>query len=106
MRCVKNNFSSSSRPCYGCLQNARRGGSTDALERSQLGAEAAALIGFLGPEKLPLNWASRIGEMTDEEMHAFVDDPSKQEFQRKAMEVQLALNVTTEEIRSLLEKRI
>jgi hypothetical protein len=85
------------------LQNARRAGSTDPLERDQLGAEAAALIGLLGPERLPMNWENRVGKnQSEDEMRAFVADASKQEFLRRAVEVQLALNTTTAQIRAIL----
>lgn len=86
------------------LQNARRGGSTDKLERNQLGAEAAALIGLLGPERLPMNWEGRVGQ-NEEELRAFLIDTSKKEFLRRAVEVQLALNSTTAEIRAILDDK-
>lgn len=86
------------------LENERRGGSADKLERDQLGAEAAALIGLLGPDRLPMNWQGRVGQ-NEEELRAFLIDTSKQEFLRRAVEVQLALNSTTAEIRAILDNK-
>jgi len=83
------------------LENARHGGSTDALRRADLGAEAAAIIGLFGPERLPLNWANRVAK-TPDELREFVKDDTNQEFVRHSVEVQLALAEVTEEIRTLL----
>ncbi|WBM80674.1 hypothetical protein KIV56_04555 [Cryobacterium breve] len=84
------------------LENARHGGSTDDLKRADLGAEAGALIGLFGPDRLPLNWANRVAK-TSEELEAFAADESKQPFLRYAVEVQLALEEVTTQIRELLE---
>ena len=47
------------------LENQNRGGSTDYLERKQLGGEAMALVGLIGPERLPRLWKRRIGHDND-----------------------------------------
>jgi hypothetical protein len=83
------------------LENARHGGSTDALKRADLGAEAGAIIGLFGPDRLPLNWANRVAQ-SPEELRAFVTDETKQPFLRRSVEVQLALEKVTTEIRELL----
>jgi hypothetical protein len=83
------------------LQNARHGGSTDPLKRADLGAEAGAIIGLFGPERLPLNWANRVAK-TNEELKEFVEDDTNKELLRHSVEVQLALAEVTEEIRALL----
>lgn len=63
------------------FENARHGGSTDALRRADLGAEAEAIIGLFGPERLPLNWANRVAK-TPDELREFVKDDTNQEFVR------------------------
>lgn len=83
------------------LENARHGGSTDTLKSADLGAEAGALIGLFGADRLPLNWASRVAQ-TPEELRAFVADESCHAFLRNSVEIQLALEGVTAEIRELL----
>ena len=65
--------------------------------------EAGALIGFIGPDRLPLNWANRVAQ-TPDELRAFAADESNQAFLRYSVEVQLALAEVTAEIRELLSK--
>lgn len=81
-------------------QNLRRGGSDDTQKSRDMGAEAGAIIGAIGPERLPRNWENRI-EKTEEELRAFVADESKEDWLRRAVEAQLALMEVTEEIRQL-----
>jgi len=83
------------------LENSRHGGSADPLKRADLGAEAGAIIGLFGPERLPLNWANRVAK-TNEELKEFVEDDTNKEFLRHSVEVQLALAEVTEGIRVLL----
>jgi len=85
------------------LQNLRRGGHTDESAIRDMGAEAGALIGAIGQDKLPRNWEKRIGK-TDEELLAYVDNEEKPEWQRRAVEVQIALNEVTREIRERIVK--
>lgn len=80
--------------------NLQRGGSNDVQKSRDRGAEAGAIIGAIGPERLPHNWEKRI-EKTEEELRAFVADESKEDWLRRAVEAQLALMEVTEEIRQL-----
>lgn len=88
------------------LENQNRGGSTDDLERKRLGAEAMAIVGLIGPERLPRLWERRIGH-DDEGLRAKLDDDEKMtpEFLKWAIEVQLALNEVVEEIRKSVNRK-
>ncbi|TAP25925.1 hypothetical protein [Arthrobacter sp. S41] len=79
----------------------RRGGHVDKEKSTDMGAEAAALVGALGAERLPKNWLGAV-DRDDAGLRAFVDDESNEEWKRKAVEVQLALNAVTAEIQELL----
>ena len=79
----------------------RRGGHVDKEKSKDMGAEAAALVGALGAERLPKNWLGAV-ERDDAGLRAFLDDESNEEWQRKAVEVQLALNAVTAEMQELL----
>lgn len=83
------------------LENLRRGGHTDPDKIKDMGAEAAAIIGVVGPGRLPLNWESRIAQ-TGEELRKLVDDANEPEWLRRAAEAQVALNEVTQEIRERL----
>jgi hypothetical protein len=84
------------------LENLRRGGSTDALERSRMGGEAAGIIGMMGPERLPMNWAGRVLDERAPSLEEFIADESRPEWQRRGVEVQIELNRVTDEIRQRL----
>jgi hypothetical protein len=88
------------------LENANRGGSTDDLERKRLGAEAMALVGLIGPERLPRLWQRRIGH-SDDELRSKLDDDEKTtpEFLKWAIETQLAVNEVVDEIRTTLNRK-
>lgn len=86
------------------LENARRGGSTDPLERARLGGEAAGIIGLIGPERLPRNWANRITSAEDPSLDEHLDDATAPEWQKNAIEVQRALDEVTAEIRREIAK--
>lgn len=81
-------------------QNLARGGSTDALERAQMGAEALAIVGMIGPEKLPLYWAQHV-EMSDEDMLKFAEEEDTPEWVRWSIEAKVALSRTLQEIKDL-----
>lgn len=81
-------------------QNLQRGGSNDTQKSRDMGAEAGAIVGAIGPERLPQNWEKRI-EKTEEELRAFVADEANEDWLRRAVEAQLALMEVTEEIRQL-----
>ena len=85
------------------LQNHNRGGSTDALERKQMGAEAQAIIGMLGPDLLPQLWDRRIG-VEEEKLREMLADDTTQEFKKWQYETQLAMNATTARIRALIDR--
>ncbi|WP_349426854.1 hypothetical protein [Microbacterium sp. LWS13-1.2] len=55
--------------------NNNRGGSTDPLERAQLGAEALALTTVVGPRWVPRQWERVTNGKTLEEMAAKLDAP-------------------------------
>jgi hypothetical protein len=82
-------------------QNLRRGGHEDTGISKDMGAEAGALIGAIGPERLPTNWDKRVAQ-TPEELRAFVQDETKQDWLRRAVEAQLALMAVSEELRVLI----
>lgn len=44
------------------LQNLKRGGHTDSAISKDMGAEAGAIIGALGPERLPMNWDKQVAK--------------------------------------------
>lgn len=86
------------------LQNLRRGGHTDEDKIKDMGAEAGAIIGAIGPDRLPRNWEARVAQ-THEELRVFMDDPSKPEWLRRSVEAQVALNEVTQEIRERLARQ-
>lgn len=85
--------------------NLRRGGSNDEQKRRDMGAEAAALIGAIGPGRLPMNWANRIGK-DDDELREFVEDESNLDWLRRSVEAQRALNAVVAELRELQESEL
>lgn len=54
-------------------QYLNRGGSTDALERAQMSAEALTLVGVLNPERVPELWDRKVGG--DDRLRAAFVDP-------------------------------
>ena len=86
------------------LENARRGGSSDPVERARLGAEAAGIIGLIGPERLPRNWEGRVTSSDDPSLEDYLEDDSTPEWQKRAIEVQFALDQVTAQIRSEIAK--
>ena len=83
------------------LQNLRRGGHTDSAISKDMGAEAGAIIGAIGPERLPRNWEARIAK-TDAELRDFIEDEKEPEWLRRSVEAQVALNEVSQEIRERL----
>jgi hypothetical protein len=78
--------------------NLARGGHTDPVIVKDMGAEALALTALLGPDRVPHMWSERVGK-SDEEMQAFVDDPSNERWLRWAAEAERAMNRIAQEIR-------
>lgn len=73
------------------LENNNRGGSTDAIERAQLGAEALTMIGILGRGRVPRQWARRV-DRDDDGLSDLLADPDLPDFKKDAVETQLAVN--------------
>jgi hypothetical protein len=67
-------------------ENLQRGGSTDPQESTRMGSEARALLGALGPERLPLAYAEYTA-LAGDELRAHIDDESREEWKRCANEV-------------------
>lgn len=74
-------------------ENLQRGGSTDAQERMRMGAEARALIGALGPDRVPLSFGE-YGAASMDELRALVDDESRETWHRCALEAVWELHRT------------
>ena len=83
------------------LQNLRRGGHSDSDISKDMGAEAGAIIGAIGPDRLPRNWAKRVAK-SDEELREFMDDDTEPDWLRRSVEAHIALNEVTQEIRERL----
>ncbi|MCC3295562.1 hypothetical protein LJ756_13125 [Arthrobacter sp. zg-Y411] len=79
-------------------QNLRRAGHSDSTISKDMGAEAASLIGAIGPERLPRNWRSRVGDFSIPDLHRELQDESKPEWIRNSIEAQIALAQVTEEV--------
>lgn len=79
-------------------QNLNRGGSTDALERARMGAEALTLVGALNPQRLPELWDRKVGD--DERLRAAFNDPEMPDYKKEALETQLAISAVLREIRA------
>lgn len=59
--------------------NRNRGGSTDELERKQMGAEALALAAVIGENWVPRQWKDATGGQSLDEMRAILDaGPTKE----------------------------
>jgi hypothetical protein len=86
------------------LENNSRGGSTDALERAKLGAEGLALVGTLGPELLPTQWARKVN-MDDAGLREHIADPTWPDWKKDQFETQLAVNDVSAKIRNIIAKR-
>lgn len=83
-------------------QNLRRGGHVDTNVSKDMGAEAGALIGAIGEERLPKNWDKRVAQ-TKEELREYVADETQEDWQRRAVEAQLALMAVSEELHELIQ---
>lgn len=78
------------------LENLNRGGSSDAQERTRLGAEALTLIGQLSEERLPTLWNERAGD--EERLRAAYEDPEMPQHKKNAIEAQLAVLAILREV--------
>lgn len=85
------------------LENRNRGGSSDKQEASRLGSEALTLVGMLGPDLLPVQWARQV-EKDDEGLRAVAAEPDFPEYKKDAIEVQLAVNTTMRRLRELIAR--
>ncbi|MCB5282724.1 MULTISPECIES: hypothetical protein [unclassified Arthrobacter] len=79
-------------------KNLSRGGHSDTAISRDMGAEAGALIGALGPDRVPRSWESLV-DRTPEEIQAKLEDGETAEWLKKSIEAQLALTEVAEEIR-------
>jgi len=86
------------------LENRNRGGSTDREETSRMGAEALTLIGLIGEERLPRQFARQV-EVDDQGLQSLIDDPEMPGWKKDAIETQLAVNGLTRRVRELLERQ-
>lgn len=82
----------------------RRGGHTDENIRKDIGAEAGALIGAIGAQRLPRNWENRIAK-DDAGLREFLADESKSEWVRNSVEAQVALNAVSAELWQLMAEQ-
>lgn len=82
-----------------------RGGHTDPVIRKDMGAEGMALTALLGPERVPHMWKRRV-EKSDAELRAYIEDETKEQFLRDAVEAERAVYDILEDLRALRpEKR-
>lgn len=78
-------------------QNLNRGGSTDDLERAQMGAEALTLVGLAGPGRIPVLWERKVGD--DDRLREARDRRDMPDYKKDALEVQLAVSAVLRDIR-------
>ena len=78
-------------------QNLNRGGTTDAMERARMGAEALTLVGVLNPDRVPELWERRVGN--DDRLRAAFNDADMPDHKKQAIETQLAISAILREIR-------
>lgn len=77
-----------------------RGGHSDPVISKDMGAESLALIGLLGPGRVPRMWERRVGK-SDAELTAFVDDKANQQYLRDAVEAERAVQRIIEDLDAL-----
>ena len=77
-----------------------RGGHTDRVISKDMGAESLALTGLLGRDRVPNMWDRRVGK-SDEELRAFIEDETNEEYLRDAVEAERAMKMIADEIREL-----
>lgn len=85
-------------------ENLSRGGSADPLESAKMGAEAQAIAGMIGPEKLPLSWRHSV-ELDDKDLAEFANRTDTPDWMRKSIEAKIALSRTVAELRQLREHK-
>ena len=82
-------------------RNLERAGHVDQQVAKDMGAEAAALLNVLGPDRLPRTWADkRKGTLT--EAATAMDDPDLPDWKKDAIEVALELRRVGERIDALV----
>lgn len=79
-------------------QNTSRGGHSDSDISKDMGAEWAALVGALGPDRVPISWASLV-DLPPEEIEAKPTDGETPKWLKKSIEAHTALAAVAEEIR-------
>lgn len=83
-------------------RNIERAGHVDVDVSKDMGAEAAALLNLIGPDRLPRTWADKRGSTLDE-ARVYMDDPTTPPYKRHAVEVHLELARVAERIRGLID---
>lgn len=79
-------------------QNTSRGGHSDTNISKDMGAEWAALVGALGPDRVPISWAKLV-DLPPEGVKAKLTDDGTPEWLKKSIEAHMALAAVAEEIR-------
>ncbi|KUM37699.1 hypothetical protein [Arthrobacter sp. EPSL27] len=79
-------------------QNRSRGGHSDTNISKDMGAEWAALVGALGPDRVPINWAKLV-DLPPEEIEAKLTDGDTPAWLKESIEAHRALAAVAEEIR-------
>jgi len=77
-----------------------RGGHTDPVIRKDMGAEGLVLTALLGPERVPHMWKRRV-EKSDAELRAYIEDETKEQFLRDAVEAERAVYDILKDLRAL-----
>ncbi|MBT2531633.1 hypothetical protein J7E83_05755 [Arthrobacter sp. ISL-48] len=85
-------------------KNLTRGGHSDTAVSRDMGAEASALVGALGPDRVPRSWESLV-DQTPEEIQAVLAEEETPEWLKKSIEAHLALTAVAEEIREENRRR-
>ena len=85
-------------------QNLERGGHTDQAVSKDMGAEAAALLNALGPNRLPGAWSNQRGG-TLEEARAELENGAEPQWVKDKIEVALELRRVSDRIEELIQRR-
>jgi hypothetical protein len=83
------------------LENRNAGGSSIPAEAARLGAESVSLVGIIGESRIPRQWGRQVGD--EQHLRPLLEDENFPQYKRDAIEVQLAVNAVTAELRDLLQ---
>jgi hypothetical protein len=84
-------------------ENRAYGGSSDKLVRERLGSEALALVGILGKERVPKQWARKV-ELDDDGLRGVMNDSTTVQWVQDKIEAQLAVSAISNEIAARLRQ--